>query len=261
MHIGAAQAIWALVGDPNRHPDWWPEVLEVECADLSEAAATAAWSRARSVRGARVDDRAARRLPRGVDLLRGDRGDHPVRAWPRPRAARSSRATSRSSRTASARRSSQPSQGAATCRSWLEQSLANLRSSGGAAAGSVVAAAAKRISAGALGAGRATARAARCRPPSSPRCGSRRPRRPARRCGREGGRAPRGCAPRARCGRERSPVDEAAAHQPERVEALLHRVLRQDQRGRAWVARSTPSRRSSTQASRSRRRSSAAARS
>jgi uncharacterized protein YndB with AHSA1/START domain len=28
--------IWELVGDPNRHPEWWPEMLEVECADLTE---------------------------------------------------------------------------------------------------------------------------------------------------------------------------------------------------------------------------------
>jgi uncharacterized protein YndB with AHSA1/START domain len=30
------ETVWQLVGDPNRHPDWWPEVLEVECADLRE---------------------------------------------------------------------------------------------------------------------------------------------------------------------------------------------------------------------------------
>ena len=37
IHIEAApDVIWALVGDPNRHPDWWPDVLEVECADLRE---------------------------------------------------------------------------------------------------------------------------------------------------------------------------------------------------------------------------------
>jgi len=37
VHIGAApEAIWNLVGDPNRHPEWWPEMLEVECADLHE---------------------------------------------------------------------------------------------------------------------------------------------------------------------------------------------------------------------------------
>jgi uncharacterized protein YndB with AHSA1/START domain len=37
MHIEAApEAIWELVGDPNRHPEWWPDVLEVECADLRE---------------------------------------------------------------------------------------------------------------------------------------------------------------------------------------------------------------------------------
>lgn len=30
------ERVWQLVGDPNRHPDWWPEMLEVECADLAE---------------------------------------------------------------------------------------------------------------------------------------------------------------------------------------------------------------------------------
>ena len=32
----APETVWELVGDPNRHPDWWPDVLEVECADLRE---------------------------------------------------------------------------------------------------------------------------------------------------------------------------------------------------------------------------------
>jgi uncharacterized protein YndB with AHSA1/START domain len=37
VHIDAApETIWELVGDPNRHPDWWPDVIEVECADLRE---------------------------------------------------------------------------------------------------------------------------------------------------------------------------------------------------------------------------------
>jgi uncharacterized protein YndB with AHSA1/START domain len=36
-HIEApSQDVWDLVGDPNRHPDWWPEMVEVECADLSQ---------------------------------------------------------------------------------------------------------------------------------------------------------------------------------------------------------------------------------
>ena len=34
------ERVWELVGDPNRHPEWWPEMLEIECADLKEAAAT-----------------------------------------------------------------------------------------------------------------------------------------------------------------------------------------------------------------------------
>jgi hypothetical protein len=32
----APERIWELVGDPNRHPEWWPDVIEVECADLRE---------------------------------------------------------------------------------------------------------------------------------------------------------------------------------------------------------------------------------
>jgi uncharacterized protein YndB with AHSA1/START domain len=35
-HIDAPiEGVWNLVGDPNRHPDWWPRMLEVECADLA----------------------------------------------------------------------------------------------------------------------------------------------------------------------------------------------------------------------------------
>ena len=30
------ERVWELVGDPNRHAEWWPEMLEVECADLKE---------------------------------------------------------------------------------------------------------------------------------------------------------------------------------------------------------------------------------
>ena len=37
MHIDAApKEIWELVGDPNRHPEWWPDIIEVQCADLHE---------------------------------------------------------------------------------------------------------------------------------------------------------------------------------------------------------------------------------
>jgi Polyketide cyclase / dehydrase and lipid transport len=32
----APERVWELVGDPNRHPDWWPDVIEVQCADLRE---------------------------------------------------------------------------------------------------------------------------------------------------------------------------------------------------------------------------------
>jgi uncharacterized protein YndB with AHSA1/START domain len=36
-HIEApVQTVWDLVGDPNNHPAWWPEMLEVECADLEQ---------------------------------------------------------------------------------------------------------------------------------------------------------------------------------------------------------------------------------
>src|SRR5215210_4160042 len=30
------ETVWELVGDPNRHPEWWPEMIEVECTDLEE---------------------------------------------------------------------------------------------------------------------------------------------------------------------------------------------------------------------------------
>jgi uncharacterized protein YndB with AHSA1/START domain len=37
MHVEATpEAIWELVADPNRHPEWWPDVLEVQCADIRE---------------------------------------------------------------------------------------------------------------------------------------------------------------------------------------------------------------------------------
>jgi uncharacterized protein YndB with AHSA1/START domain len=36
-HIQAPTAtVWELVGDPNRHPIWWPEMLETDCTDLEE---------------------------------------------------------------------------------------------------------------------------------------------------------------------------------------------------------------------------------
>ncbi len=30
------ERVWELVGDPNRHPEWWPDIIEVECADIRE---------------------------------------------------------------------------------------------------------------------------------------------------------------------------------------------------------------------------------
>jgi uncharacterized protein YndB with AHSA1/START domain len=30
------ETVWELVGDPNRHPDWWPRMVDVECADLRQ---------------------------------------------------------------------------------------------------------------------------------------------------------------------------------------------------------------------------------
>jgi len=33
------EALWELIGDPNRHPEWWPRVEEVEC-DLLELGCT-----------------------------------------------------------------------------------------------------------------------------------------------------------------------------------------------------------------------------
>jgi uncharacterized protein YndB with AHSA1/START domain len=28
--------VWELVGDPNRHAGWWPDVIEAQCADIRE---------------------------------------------------------------------------------------------------------------------------------------------------------------------------------------------------------------------------------
>ena len=30
------QKIWELVGDPNRHSEWWPRVIDVHCEGLEE---------------------------------------------------------------------------------------------------------------------------------------------------------------------------------------------------------------------------------
>jgi Polyketide cyclase / dehydrase and lipid transport len=30
------QAIWELVGDPNRYPEWWPRIVETRCEGLGE---------------------------------------------------------------------------------------------------------------------------------------------------------------------------------------------------------------------------------
>lgn len=30
------QAVWDLIGDPGRHPDWWPEWIATECPDPAE---------------------------------------------------------------------------------------------------------------------------------------------------------------------------------------------------------------------------------
>lgn len=28
--------VWELVGDPNRHAGWWPDIIEAECADIKQ---------------------------------------------------------------------------------------------------------------------------------------------------------------------------------------------------------------------------------
>ena len=28
------EALWELVGDPNRHPEWWPRMVDTDCANL-----------------------------------------------------------------------------------------------------------------------------------------------------------------------------------------------------------------------------------
>ena len=28
-----ASELWSLLGDPNRHPEWWPRMIEIECEE------------------------------------------------------------------------------------------------------------------------------------------------------------------------------------------------------------------------------------
>jgi hypothetical protein len=30
------EVVWELLGNPNRHPEWWPRVVEVQCEGLEE---------------------------------------------------------------------------------------------------------------------------------------------------------------------------------------------------------------------------------
>ena len=30
------EAVWELVGDPNRYPDWWPRIIETKCEGIEE---------------------------------------------------------------------------------------------------------------------------------------------------------------------------------------------------------------------------------
>lgn len=30
------EVVWSLLGDPNRHPEWWPTVVDAECERLEE---------------------------------------------------------------------------------------------------------------------------------------------------------------------------------------------------------------------------------
>ena len=30
------ERVWDLVGDPNRHPEWWPRVIEAKCDGIEE---------------------------------------------------------------------------------------------------------------------------------------------------------------------------------------------------------------------------------
>jgi hypothetical protein len=51
--IGApVRVVWDLVGDPNRHPDWWPTVVDAECEQLEQGCRYRAVVRSPSGRGA-----------------------------------------------------------------------------------------------------------------------------------------------------------------------------------------------------------------
>ncbi len=31
------EVVWELIADVNRHPEWWPRIVEVDCEELSES--------------------------------------------------------------------------------------------------------------------------------------------------------------------------------------------------------------------------------
>jgi hypothetical protein len=35
----APTVLWELLGDPNRYPEWWPRILEVQCDEIAEGCA------------------------------------------------------------------------------------------------------------------------------------------------------------------------------------------------------------------------------
>ena len=32
--------VWGLVSDPNRHPEWWPRVVKVQCEGIEQGVST-----------------------------------------------------------------------------------------------------------------------------------------------------------------------------------------------------------------------------
>ena len=119
------EVVWELLEDVDRHPEWWPRVLEVECEEAFEPGCTYR----EVVQGPTGDDEMLLRVDRMEDCkeltdpLRRTRAPSSTCSSPRPRTAPSSTPGSAWSPPSSKYRVFDMVAGKRYFRSWLEQSL------------------------------------------------------------------------------------------------------------------------------------------